>query len=138
MNEKKFKLVQWLLYGLMAVSALLTIIFYMNPSNPDIILYWGYILFIVAVAVTLIIALMNILKNPKASFKALLMVVAMVVVGFIAYSISKNTLTPTQMEKYHVTASTVKMVSAGLILTYLMMIVAVAVFIYTAISKFFK
>jgi uncharacterized membrane protein YecN with MAPEG domain len=42
------------------------------------------------------------------------------------------------MEKYGVTASTVKWVSAGLILTYAMMIASVAVFIYTAFYKFIK
>lgn len=138
MSDKKFKLVQWLLYGLMAVSALLTILFYISPSNPDIILYWGYILFIVAVAVLLGISLLGILKNPKGSVKVLIILAAMIVIGLIAYSVSKNTITPVMMEKYKVTASTVKWVGAGLILTYLMMAAAVGVFIYTAIVKFFK
>ena len=79
MSDKKFKLVQWLLYGLMAVSALLTILFYINPSNPDIILYWGYILFIVAVTVLLGISLLGILKNPKGSIKVLIILAAMAV-----------------------------------------------------------
>lgn len=138
MNERKFKLVQWLLYGLMAISALLTIIFYISPSNPDVILYWGYILFIISVAVLLVISVIGILKNPKGSVKVLIILVGMIVVGFIAYSASKNTLTPLQLEKYGISASTVKWVGAGLILTYLMMVAAIGVFIYTAIYKFFK
>ena len=138
MNERNFKLVQWLLYGLMAVSALLTIIFYINPSNPDVILYWGYILFFISVAVLLIISVVSLLKNPKGSIKVLVILVGMIIVGFIAYSASKNTLTPLQLEKYGITASTVKWVGGSLILTYLMMVAAVGVFIYTAIYKFFK
>jgi hypothetical protein len=138
MNERKFKLVQWLLYGLMALSALLTVLFYINPSNPDVILYWMYIIFIVSVVILLGISFVNMIKNPKGSFKVLLIIVGMIVVGIIAYSVSKNTLDATQMEKYGVTASTVKWVSAGLILTYAMMIASVAVFIYTAFYKFIK
>jgi hypothetical protein len=138
MNERKFKLVQWLLYGLMAISALLTIIFYINPSNPNVILFWGYILFIISVAILLGISILNILKNPKGSFKVLIIIAGMIVIGLVAYAVSKNTLDATQMEKYSVTASTVKWVSAGLILTYMMMGIAVCVFIYTALYKFFK
>jgi hypothetical protein len=138
MNERNFKLVQWLLYGLMGISAVLTIIFYINPANPDIILYWGYILFFLSLGILLSISLINIIKNPKGSLKVMIIVAAMVIIGIIAYVLSKNTLNPIQMEKYGVSAGTVRMVGASLIMLYVIMAISIGVLIYTSLNKFFK
>ena len=48
MSEKYFKYVQWLLYALMGISALFTILFYLSPDSPDLLLYWMYILLILS------------------------------------------------------------------------------------------
>jgi uncharacterized membrane protein len=138
MFEKKFKIIQWLLYGLMAISALLGILFYINPSNPDVLIYWGYALFIVAAVITLGLSLLNMIRNPKGSMKVLIIVAVMVVIAIISYAMSKNTLSPTDLEKYKISASSVRMVGAGLYMTYVITIVAIGVFIYTSISKFIK
>jgi hypothetical protein len=138
MNERRFKLVQWLLYVLMAISALLTVIFYFNRTNPDLILYWGYILVIFSGLITLYISVMNLIKNPKGSLKVLVIVVGMVIIGIIAYALSDNTLTPAQLEKYHLSPNRVRLIGAGLMMTYVIMIGAVGVFIYTSLFKFFK
>ena len=138
MAEKKLKLIQWLLYALMAVSALLTIIFYMNPSSPDIILYWGYALVIFAIAVILIVSISSMLKNPKSSYKALVVVAGMILLAIITYALSKNTLTPNELEKYSISANGVKWVGAGLLTTYIIGIIAIGVFVYTSIYRILK
>lgn len=138
MDQKNFKLVQWLLYGLMAISALFTLLFYLNPGSPDLMLYWGYILVIFSGVITLFVALRGITKNPKGSMKSLVIIAIMIVLGIISYAMSQNTLSPEQLEKYSISPNGVKMVGAGLILTYLIMIGAIGVFIYTSVIKFFK
>jgi hypothetical protein len=138
MTEKKFKLIQWMLYILMAISALLTILFYLNPSSPDVLLYWGYILVILSGIVILIVSLSGILSNPKGSVKALMVVIAMVLLAIISYVLSKNTLSPAELEKYSISPNGVKLVGAGLLMTYMIGIVAIGVFIYTSLSRFFK
>jgi hypothetical protein len=70
--------------------------------------------------------------------KVLIIVAVMVVVAIISYAMSKNTLSPTDLEKYKITANSVRMVGAGLYMTYVITIVAIGVFIYTSISKFIK
>jgi uncharacterized membrane protein len=137
MQEKNLKYVQWLLYGLMGISALLTLVFYINP-NPDLMLYWGYFLAILSIIIVLGISLMQILKNPKGSLKTLITVGVIVFLALISYAMSKNTLTPDQLERAKITANGVKMVSAGLIMTYLIMVIAIGVFIYTSLYKLFK
>lgn len=138
MTEKNFKLVQWLLYVLMGISAIFTLLFYMSPTNPDLILYWGYSLAILSGVVTLTLAIAHIVKNPKGSVKVLIIIAIMIILGLLSYAMSSNTLTPDQLEKYNITANGVKMVGAGLLMTYFIMIIAIGVFIYTSLMKYIK
>jgi len=138
MNEKNFKYVQWLLYGLMGISALLTVLFYISPASPDLLLYWMYAILIFSGVVILASSIINILKNPKGSLKVLAVVAFILVLGFISYAVSKNTYTPDMLEKAKISANGVKMVGAGLLMTYFIMIIAIGVFIYTSAFKLFK
>jgi uncharacterized membrane-anchored protein len=138
MDDKKFKYIQWLLYGLMGLSALFTVLFYLSPANPDMLLYWMYALLIFSGVVTLAASLINILKNPKGSLKIVAVIAVIIVLGIISYALSKNTYSPEMLEKYSISANGVKMVGAGLIMTYFIMMIAIGVFIYTSVSRFIK
>jgi len=138
MDQKNFKRVQWLLYGLMAISAIFTLLFYLNPANPDLILYWGYVLVILSGVIILTIVIAGIVKNPRGSGKVVVIAAIMLIVGFISYAISDNTLSPEQLEKYSLTPNGVRMVGAGLLMTYFIMIGAIGVFVYTSLIKFLK
>lgn len=138
MSDMSSKLVQWFLYALLTVSALLGVLFYVDVVSADILLYWGYALLAFIVVVTLVAAAMNLIRNPKGSFKVLIGLAIMVVVGVVAYSLSKNTFTPTELETYKITATTSRLVGAGLYLTYFLAIVAILAIIVTSISRLFK
>jgi uncharacterized membrane protein HdeD (DUF308 family) len=133
MKEKNFKYIQWLLYAIMGLSALFTILFYMSPANPDLLLYWMYALLILSGVVTLASSLINIIKNPKGSLKIVGVIAIIIVLGIISYAVS-----PEMLEKYKISANGVKMVGAGLMMTYFIMIIAFGVFVYTSFSRFFK
>jgi multisubunit Na+/H+ antiporter MnhB subunit len=138
MIEKRLKYVQWLLYALMGISALFIILFYLNSSNPDLILYWMYAIAILSIAIILAIVITGIVKNPKGSFKVVIIVGIGLLLGLISYAMSKNTLAPDQLEKYSLTPNNVRLVGAGLLMTYFIMIGAIGVFIYTSVIKYFK
>jgi NADH:ubiquinone oxidoreductase subunit 6 (subunit J) len=138
MIEKRLKYVQWMLYGLMGITALLIVMFYMNSSNPDLILYWMYAIAIISIGIILAIVIAGIVKNPKGSIKIVVIVAIMFFLGFISYMMSKNTLAPDQLEKYSLTPNNVRMVGAGLLMTYFIMLGAIGVFIYTSVIKYFK
>jgi NADH:ubiquinone oxidoreductase subunit 6 (subunit J) len=138
MTEKNIKYVQWLLYGIMGISAIFTLLFYLNPSSPDLILYWGYTLAILSGVIILTIVIGGIVKNPKGSMKVVIIVGIGLLLGLISYAMSKNTLAPDQLEKYDLTANGVKMVGAGLLMTYFIMVIAIGVFIYTSVIRYFK
>lgn len=138
MIDKQLKYVQWLLYALMGISALFIVLFYLNSSNPDLILYWMYTIAILSLAIILAIVITGIVKNPKGSLKVLMIVGIGLLLGLISYAMSKNTLAPDQLEKYSLTPNNVRMVGAGLLMTYFIMLGAIGVFIYTSVIKYFK
>jgi hypothetical protein len=138
MSEKYFKYIQWLLYVLMGLSALLTIVFYVSSGSPDLLLYWMYFLLIFSGLVLLITSTYGILKNPKGSYKALLVVGVMLVLGILSYALSKNTFSPAMLEKYDISPNGVRWVGAGLLMTYFIMIIAIGSFIYSSVYRLIK
>jgi len=138
MGDKYFKYVQWLLYLLMGLSALFVIMFYISPSNPDLLLYWMYALLIFSIAVILSVSVFAMIKNPKGSYKALLAVAGLIVLALLTYLFSKNTYSPVLLEKYSISANTVRWVGAGLFTTYIILLIAIGTLIFASVSKFFK
>jgi hypothetical protein len=138
MVDKYFKYVQWLLYLLMGISALFVILFYISPSNPDMLLYWMYALLILSGVVILSLSAYGMVKNPKGSYKALIYIAGIVVLGILSYAFAKNTYSPALLEKYSISANGVKMVGAGLTMTYFILAISVGVLIYSSLSKLIK
>lgn len=139
MSEKLSKLVQWFLYLLLGLTTILGVIFFFDPeANIDLLIYWGYFLLILVTATTLIVSLIGILKNPKASIKLLIVLAGMAIVFFISYSLSKNTFSSSFLEKQEVTVTTVRIVGAGLYVLYLFGLGAILAIIYSTISRVFK
>lgn len=138
MSDKIAKIVQWFLYGLLIISALLGILFYADVVSVDLLLNWGYVLLVLIIAATLITAVMGLVRNPRGSLKFLTMFAVVVVVGIISYALSTNDYSVTELEKLKITASTSRMVGAGLYLTYFLGIVAILSIIYATVSRIFK
>jgi hypothetical protein len=138
MKDKYFKYVQWLLYLLMGLSALFVVLFYISPANPDIMLYWMYTMCLISLVVILGVIVMAMVKSPKGSYKILIICGIMVALGILSYLVSKNTLNQAALEKYQITANTVKLVGAGLIMTYIIFVFSIGALIYTSVAKFFQ
>ena len=119
-------------------KGLFGILFYTDTISEDLLLYWGYILLIIVIVATLLAAIGNILLKPKGSLKVVIILAVMVVVGIISYALSSNELSAAQLEKMQITASTSKLVGAGLYFTYFMAAVALISIIYSAVSRMFK
>lgn len=139
MSDKTSKLIQWFLYILLALSAVFGLLFYTNTARyTDLLLYWGYALIIFVVVATLLATLFIILRNPKASVKLLIAIALVVVIAIVAYAVSGNEFSTAQLEKLKISESTSRMVGAGLVITYLLGIVAILSIAYTAVSRLFK
>ena len=87
---------------------------------------------------SLIFPIISMIQNPKNSLKILGTLVVLVIIGFICYSVAKNTLDIEQLEQLKTTAETSKMVGASLYFTYIIGGLAVLSVIFSGVSGFFK
>ena len=138
MTDKSSKLLQILLGAILAISALLGILFYANVISDDVVLYWGYILVIVTAAITIIAPLIYLIFNLKSAVKFFVILGAMVVLAIISYVLSGNEFSSLQLEQMKSTAETSVTVGAGLIFLYILAALAILSIIYASISRIFK
>ncbi len=132
------KILRIFLGVLLAVSALLAILFYLDIVSDDLLIYWGYFLVIFAAAITILFPIAHIVLNPKNSLKIFIALGLMVVLAIVSYSVSKVGFSDLAIEKLETTAETAKYVGAGLIFTYILAAIAVFAIIFSSISKLFK
>ncbi|MBE9483668.1 MAG: hypothetical protein KAR09_02185 [Bacteroidales bacterium] len=132
------KILRIFLGVLLAISALLMILFFVNVVSVDMVIYWGYFLLIFTAVIVILFPIVFLIMNPKNSIKIFISLGVMVVIAIIAYSLSQNNFTELQLEELETTADTVKYVGAGLIFTYILASLAVLSIIYASISRIFK
>jgi hypothetical protein len=132
------KILRIFLGVLLAISALLAALFFLNVVSDDMLIYWGYFLVILTAVITILFPLAFMIMNPKGSIKIFIALGLMIIVAIIAYSLAEVGLSDHMIEKLKTSADTAKYVGAGLIFTYIMACLAVLSIIYASISKIFK
>lgn len=94
------------------------------------------IFFAVAVVVALLVfPVVGIVENPKSIVRPLIAIAGVAVLCVVAYMFSGSTMTAFQLDKYQITVQTEKLVETGLILTYIMLIVAVGALVVTSVKN---
>lgn len=141
------KILRIVLIVLLAISALLTILFYAGgedisgqPVYTNIFLLWAVILTGIAVVVTVIFPVIQMITNPKNAKKGLLGVVAIVVVIAIAYGLSSGEALGVRnpdLVQYDV-PSTLKYAGTMINSIYVLAIIAFVSVMYVEVSKIFK
>lgn len=138
MTDKSSKLLQILLGVLLAVSALLGILFYTDVISDDLVLYWGYILVLITAAITIVAPLIYLIFNIRSALKFFIILAALVVLAIISYALSSNEFSAIKLEEMKSSAETSVMVGAGLIFLYILAVLAILSIIYASISRLFK
>lgn len=102
------KLTKYVLYALFIITAIITILFFVNSEDSSMVslmLNWSYILCFVCVVLAILLPLF--FRNGKGFKSTLIKVVAFLVVGLIAYLfatgaplevMTTETATPTQLK----------------------------------------
>lgn len=133
--------------ALLAISCVFAVLFYAGaeetigddvaPVFTSSFLVWGYILAGVAVLVSLIFPLFQMIKNPggaKKTFILLLVAAAILVVSYLLAPGSPVHFTGAGMDKYNV-HSLLKNVDTGIIATYIFLGIAFVAMIYAEVAK---
>lgn len=103
----------------------------------DFGLYALYVLLFIAVAAAIIFPLINSLSNPAGLIRSAIGVGVILVLFGIAYALSDSAL-PRSAVAAGLTESSVKLIGAGLIMLYMVFVLAVLALIYSEISKALK
>jgi hypothetical protein len=100
-------------------------------------LYFTYLLFFVAAGAAIILPVLSISQNPKSLVKSGMGIGAIVVLFIIAYALSGSEVTA-KYTAMGVGESSSKLIGAGLIMFYFIMIAAIAGMVYSEINKALK
>lgn len=139
MTDRTSKIVQWFLYLLLIVSAILGMLFYVNTgSNTDTLIYWGYALLGLIIVSVIVASIFSLAMDPKGAIKFLIMAAGMIIVAVIAYSVSSNEFSSIRLEQMGITEATSKVVGAGLLITYVLLAFALLAIVFSTVSRIFK
>ena len=104
--------------------------------DPNLIL--TYVSLIVTVALAIVLPAIGMLRTPKQAIRALIIVAAMAILGFITYGMATNTYDVQMLEQLKTTAETSRLVGAGLYFTYIMGALTVIATIISGVSGALK
>lgn len=152
MSNLSNKIVQIILWVLMAVSIIFAVIFYLGsvvdgtegtrleePVITQSFLTWAYILFFATLAITIVFSIINIVVNPKGIKGAIIALIFGAVLITAAFLMSDGTLLdlPHYSGKDNI-PSTLKFVDTVLYSTYILLGLAILSIVYSSVSRLFK
>ncbi len=138
MKDKVANITRWILYVLLILSAIPGVLFYFGVMSTDAFLGWGKIMLFLGVAVLILAPVYTMIINPKNLIKMLFSIVLLIIILGVSYGFATNQLSALQMETYHITAMTSKLVGMGLIAVYITFGLSIIVILYSGIVKIFK
>jgi inner membrane protein involved in colicin E2 resistance len=129
-----FKIIMYILLG---ISAVLSVLFFMESISEGVFLNWSYILLGIASLTAIVFPIINIIQNPKKAKMVIAGVVGLAVIFGISYAMASGYEVKLGEDNV-IPAETVKMVDAGLIMTYILGALSIAAAIFDGVSKMFK
>jgi hypothetical protein len=150
------KLGQYFFYALLAVSVVLTVIFYLHTGNAnqsestakqmadigsslDNLFYWTYLMTLLAVLLAIGLPMVSIVGNPKKGIKVVLSFVLIAVLVIVAYQFTNGT--PMNIAGYEGPdniPSRLKLVETAIFSMYAMVVVSVIAVLFGEIRKLIK
>ncbi len=146
---KLSKILSLVLYALLAVTVVLTILYftggevpgelYATPVYTDLFLNWAKLLVALTAAITVLFEIVNIVLNPKNAVRSLISVGVLIVIALVSYSLADDT--PLMLSGYEGgdnVPSMLKMAGAFLYGTYILLGIVVVAILGTELSRMFK
>jgi len=138
MKDNIANITRWILYLLLALTAIPGILFYAGMLDTDLFINWSILLLLVAVAVMVISPIHGFIVNPQNIVKMLISLVVMIVVIGVAYALAGNSFSDYRLEELKITAETSTMVGVGIYTTYIAFGLTVVSILYASVIKIFK
>ena len=146
---KLSKILSFVLYALIAVTAVFTIMFftggdvpgeaYQTPVYTDSLLNWAKLLVAGTAVITILFEIMHIVMNPKNAVRSLISIAVLVVIGLVSYSLADGT--PLNLGGYEGednVPSMLKLAGAFLYGTYVLLGLVIVAILGGELSRIFK
>ena len=137
MKDDLSKKAQYILVGLLGLSVLLTILFYLEVVGAAVMLNWGYVLLGLAAIAALVFPIIILAQDPKKAKGALFSILGLIVVFGLSYVLASDAVL-VSYEAYGVDAGTSQSVGMGLIGTYILLALSGGGIICFGIMSMFK
>lgn len=141
------KILRIVLIVLFSISALLTLLFYAGgeeisgtPRFTDIFIIWAVVLTGLAIGLTAIFPVIQMITNPKNAKKGLIGIGALLLVMGLSYLTSSSEvlgITNSDLMQYDVPA-TLKYAGTMINSIYILAVVAIVSMVYSEVAKIFK
>ncbi|NCC72604.1 MAG: hypothetical protein EOM06_04340 [Sphingobacteriia bacterium] len=139
MKDKVATILKVFLTVLLAISAILFIIFYSTGEEfTSVMLTWGYILIALAALVTILFPLFYIIMNPRKGKTILIGLLGFIVLYLISNAIASGSIQGEVYETFKITEATSKFIGSIMNMTYILAGLAIVSIIYSGISSIFK
>ncbi|MDR2886299.1 MAG: hypothetical protein LBU95_05925 [Rikenellaceae bacterium] len=127
-------------YVLLAVSALLVIVWalFMPNDSVDAMLYWCYALMAIAVGLLIILPTANMIKNPKGAMRSMIGLAIVVVLCVVFYSMGSAEPVPNSGGGFFEDRFTLKISDTGLYMTYVALAATILIAVYGEIRNSLK
>lgn len=100
--------------------------------------FTSYIALIICAIAAIVFPILQLIQNPRNLVKALIVLAAFAVLGFISWSVAGNQFNAEQLQRLEITENTSKSVGAALIFTYIMIGLTILTTVYAGVSNLFK
>ncbi len=134
--KKALSILKYVLLAISVCSVLLLPI--MGESSVGFMLTWMYILLGLTVAVTIILPIINLVKNPKGALSTFVGLAIVVIVLAICYMVSSATPVPNSGGDPFTDPLQLKLSDTGLYATYVALAAAIIISIFGEIKNSFK
>ncbi|WP_075589716.1 hypothetical protein [Labilibacter marinus] len=146
---KLTKILSFVLYALLAVTVVLTIMYftggeipgetYETPVYTDLFLNWAKFLVVATAGITVLFEIVNVVLNPKNAMRSLISIAVLIVIALVSYSLADAT--PLALGGYEGednVPSMLKLAGAFLYGTYVLLGIVVVAILGTEVSRIFK
>jgi|AntAceMinimDraft_17_1070374.scaffolds.fasta_scaffold21451_3 hypothetical protein len=138
MKEKEEKILSIIVYTLLGISGILIVLFYLNAISENTILIWGYILLGLSVITVVAIAIKDFIKSPESKKNILFIFIGFLILLGISYLSASGNIQGKVFEKFGITDTVSRSIGTGLILTYILGIIAVLCMAFGGVIKMLK
>ena len=125
-------------YVLLGVSFLTVLLFFVGATDVDLMLRWAYVLLGIAVVLTIVFPVLNIIHNPQGTKRSMIGLAIVVVVLGLAFMLGSDAPVPNSAGGQFDDSLLLKLSDTGLYATYAAMAAAIVAAVAGEISNIFK